>query len=141
MKDKALSVKVELSRNNSTRGGHILHEQKYNTGHGIQAIPNEICSKIRREPGKPEIQQNPVIHLLLARSLGWKRGLSGLSIPASPQPSQPAYGGRAEADPGYAPQKSEAWHGGVVAPLETAWLYPPSGKFVSGHAKIGAVSR
>ena len=38
MKDRALSVKVELSHNNLTKGGHILHEQEYNTGHGVQAV-------------------------------------------------------------------------------------------------------
>ena len=31
----ARSVKVEVADNNSTRGDHILHEQEYNTGHGI----------------------------------------------------------------------------------------------------------
>ena len=57
MKDRALSVKVELSHNNLTKGGHILHEQEYNTGHGVQAILNEIRGKIRRQPGQPEVQQ------------------------------------------------------------------------------------
>ena len=41
MKNKASSVKVGVADNNLTRGGHILHEQKYNTGHGISAIPNK----------------------------------------------------------------------------------------------------
>ena len=55
MKDRALSVKVELSHNNLTKGGHILHEQEYNTGHGVQAILNEIRGEIRRQPCQPEI--------------------------------------------------------------------------------------
>ena len=55
MKDRALSVKVELSHNNLTKGGHILHEQEYNTGHGVQAIPDEIRGEIRRQPCQPEI--------------------------------------------------------------------------------------
>ena len=55
MKDRALSVKVELPHNNLTKGGHILHEQEYNTGHGVQAIPDEIRGEIRRQPCQPEI--------------------------------------------------------------------------------------
>lgn len=47
MKDNASSVKVEVADNNSTRGGHILHEQEYNTGHGVSAIPDEVRGKIR----------------------------------------------------------------------------------------------
>ena len=48
MKDKASSVIVELRNTNLTKGDHILHEQKYNTGHGVSAIPNEICGEIWR---------------------------------------------------------------------------------------------
>ena len=55
MKDRASSVKVELLHNNLTRGGHILHEQEYNTGHGVSAIPDEVRGEIRRQPGKPEV--------------------------------------------------------------------------------------
>ena len=50
MKDKASSVKVGVADNNLTRGGHILHEQEYNTRHGIPAIPDEVCGEIRRQP-------------------------------------------------------------------------------------------
>ena len=55
MKDKALSVKVELRHNNLAKGGHILHEQKYNTGHGVSAIPDEIRSEIRCQPGQQKV--------------------------------------------------------------------------------------
>ena len=55
MKDKASSVKVGVADNNLTRGGHILHEQEYNTGHGISAIPDEVRGEIRRQPGQPEV--------------------------------------------------------------------------------------
>ena len=91
MKDKALSVKVELPRNNWTKGDHILHEQEYNTGHGVQAILNEIRGEIRREPSKSKVQQKPVIYLLLAGPLGWQCGVPGLPVPTSPQPSQSAH--------------------------------------------------
>ena len=37
-------------------------------------------------------------------------------VPAATPPSQPAHRGGTEADPGYAPEKSPPWHGGVVAP-------------------------
>lgn len=45
MKDRASSGIVEIAEHNCTRGGHILYEQEYNTGHGISAIPNEGCGK------------------------------------------------------------------------------------------------
>ena len=82
MKDRALSVKVELSHNNLTKGGHILHDQ-YNTRHAVPAIPDEIRGEIRREPSKSKIQQKPVIYLLLAGPLGRKCGVPDLSIPTS----------------------------------------------------------
>ena len=55
MKDKASSVKVGVVDNNLRRGGHILHEQEYNTGHAVSAIPDEVRRKIWRQPGQPEI--------------------------------------------------------------------------------------
>ena len=39
-----------VADNNYTRGGHILHEQEYNTGHGVSAISDEICREVRRQP-------------------------------------------------------------------------------------------
>ena len=42
MKDKASSVIVGVADHNLTRGGHILHEQEYNTRHGVSAILNDI---------------------------------------------------------------------------------------------------
>ena len=103
MKDKASSVKVESPHNNLTRGGHILHEQEYNTGHGVSAIPDEIRREIRRQPGQPKVQQEPLVHLLLEGPLGWECGVPGLSVPAAPQPPKPAHRGRTEVDPGHAP--------------------------------------
>ena len=84
MKDTASSVIVGVADNNTTRGGHILHEQEYNTGHGVSAIPNEVRGEIRRQPCKPEVQQEPVVYLLLESTLGWKRGIPGLPVPAAP---------------------------------------------------------
>lgn len=75
MKDKASSVKVELPHKNLTRGGQILHEQEYNTGHGISAIPDEVRREIRREPCLPKVEQEPVVYLLLEGPLGWKYGI------------------------------------------------------------------
>ena len=116
MKDKASSVKVGVADNNLTRGGHILHEQEYNTRHGISAIPNEIRGEIRRQPRQPEVQQEPVVYLLLESPLGWNSGLFGLPVQTASQPSQPAYRGRAEADPRYAPPQPQHGYGGTVAP-------------------------
>ena len=84
MKDKVSSVIVEVADNNCTRGGHILHEQEYNTGHGISAIPDEVCREIRRQPGQPEIQQEPVVHLLLEGTLERDARVIGLPFPAAP---------------------------------------------------------
>ena len=84
MKDTASSVKVGVADNNLTRGGHILHEQEYNTGHGVSAIPDEVRREIRGRPGQPEVQQEPVIHLLLEETLGRHAGVIGLSVPAAP---------------------------------------------------------
>ena len=71
-KDEAASVKVELPYLNKTERGRILHEKKFNTGHGIPAILNEVRREIRRQPGQPDVQQEPVLYLLLACLLGWK---------------------------------------------------------------------
>ena len=73
----------------------------------------------------PEIQQESVVHLFLAGTLGRKCGIPGLSVPAATQSPQPAYRGGTETDPGYAPQKSNTWNGGTMASVETAGLHPP----------------
>ena len=80
----ASSDKVELPHNNLMRGGHILHEQAYNTRHGVSAIPDAIRGKIWCEPSRPEVQQEPVVHLLLEEPLGWNSSLFSLPIPAAP---------------------------------------------------------
>ena len=103
MKDTASSVIVEVADNNVTRGGHILHEQEYNTGHGVSAIPDEIRREIRRQPGQPEVQQEPVVYLLLEGPLERNSAVPELPVQMPTQSSQPAHRGRAEADPGYAP--------------------------------------
>ena len=79
-KYEAKTVKVKLLHLTQPRGGHILHEQEHNTGHGIQAIHNEICREIWRQPSKPEIQQKPLVYLLLESAKGRKRGDSGLPL-------------------------------------------------------------
>ena len=56
MKEMASSDKVELPHNNLMRGGHILHEQAYNTRHGVSAIFDEIRRETRRQKSQPEIQ-------------------------------------------------------------------------------------
>ena len=139
MKDKVSSVIVEVADNNCTRGGHILHEQEYNTGHGIPAIPDKICRKIWRQPSQPEIQQEPVVHLLLESTLGWNGGVFGLSVQTAPQPSQSAHRGGDEADSGHAPPQSKSGYGGAVAPAAATGLHPPPGEPVPGNEKAGAV--
>ena len=92
-KDRDSSGIVGVAANNCTKGDHILHGKKYNTGHGIQAITDEVCGEIRREPCEPEIQQKPLVHLLLESALGWKRGIPCLSVQTAAPSSKPAYGG------------------------------------------------
>ena len=45
------------------KGDHIPHEQEYNTGRGVSAIPNEVRGAVRREPCQQEAQQKRIIHL------------------------------------------------------------------------------
>ena len=85
------------------------HEQ-YNTRCAIPLLHNAICRKIWRSKGKQEVQQEPVVHLLLEAALGWKCGIPCLSVQAASQPSKPAYGSRTETHPGHAPQKSNPGH-------------------------------
>ena len=82
MKDEASSVIVELPHNNHPKGGHILHEQQYNTGHGLQAILDEVRAEVRRQPREPQIQQKSIVHLLLAVTLGRQCGVPGVSVQA-----------------------------------------------------------
>ena len=134
-KDAATSVKVELPHLTQPREGHILHEQEYNTGHGIQAIPNEIRTEIWTQPSQPEVQQKPVIYLFPADTLEREYGVSGPSAPAASQPPKPAYRSGAEADLGYAPPQSKARPGGAVAPPETARLQSPAREPILSHAQ------
>ena len=89
-------VIVKLPHQTSPKGDHIPHEQKYNTRHGLSAIPNEVHREIRRQPRQPEVQQEPVVHLFLEAALGRKCGVPCLPAQTPPQPSQPAHGGRPE---------------------------------------------
>ena len=97
MRNRASCVKVELPRNNLTKGDHIPHEQKYNTRHEVSSNPNEVRGEIWRRARRPEVQQKPVVHLLLETAPGRKCGVPCLSIKTPAQPSEPAHRGRAEA--------------------------------------------
>ena len=115
MRNRVSCAKVELPHNSLTKGDHISHEQEYNTGHGIPAISHEVRRKIRRQPRQSEIQQEPVVHLLLEAALGWKCGIPCLSVQAASRPSKPAYGSRTETHPGHARRNPtlgmiELWH-------------------------------
>ncbi len=139
MKDKAKRGKVELSHTDLPKGGHILHGQ-YNTRHAVSAIPHEVCGEVRSQPRQSEVQQKPILYLLLESTLGWNCSVPGLPVPAASQSSQSAHRGRAKADPGYAPQESQTRHGRVLAPPETARLHPPPGKPVSSNEEVRDVS-
>ena len=53
MQGKQLSVIVELLH--KTLRKELTLRGNYNTGHEVQAIPNEVCSCTRREQGQPEV--------------------------------------------------------------------------------------
>ena len=134
MKDMVSWVIVKLPHQTSPKGDHIPHEQKYNTRHGLSAIPNEVHREIRRQPRQPEVQQEPVVHLFLEAALGRKCGIPCLPVQTPPQPSQPAHGGRAETHSRHAPQKSQTGHDRTVAPSAAARLHPLSGELVPYYA-------
>lgn len=76
---------------------------------------DEIHGEIRREPRQPEVQQEPVVHLLLESPLGWDGAVPGLPVQAAPRPPQSTHRSGTEADPGYASPQSGPGHGGAVA--------------------------
>ena len=104
---------------NANERSHTLHEQQYNTGHEVSAIPDEICKEVWRQACKPEVQQIALVHLLLAQAMGWNRRISGLSIQEAAQPSQTAYTRRTRSHLSHAPQKPEARSDGTLVPPET----------------------
>ena len=99
MRKRVSCAKVELPHNNLPKGDHIPHEQEYSTRHILQVIPNEVCGEIRRQPRQPEVQQEPVVYLLLEAALGRKCGVPGLPVQTAAQSSESAHGGRVEAHP------------------------------------------
>ena len=140
MKDKASSVIVELPHTNCTRGDQILYEQKYNTGHGVSIILDEVRRKMASTvPAESIIRAGRTSHLLLESLLGWKRGIPGLPVPTAPQTSQPARRGGAEADPGHAPPQSRPEYGGIVAPAAATRLHPPPEEPVPGDEETGTI--
>ena len=76
---------------------------------------DEIHGEIRREPRQPEVQQEPVVHLLLESPLGWDGAVPGLPVQAAPRPPQSTHRSGTEADLGYASPQSGPGHGGAVA--------------------------
>ena len=134
MRNMVSRVIVKLPHQTSPKGDHIPHEQKYNTRHGLSAIPDEVRGEIRRQPRQPEVQQEPVVHLFLEAALRRKCGVPGLPVQTAAQPPEPAHGGRAEAHPRHAPQKSDTRYDRTVAPAAAAGLHPLSGEPVPYYA-------
>jgi hypothetical protein len=71
-------VEKDSYHTHSITKGAFSHEQ-CNTRYEISAIPNAVCAKERSAGSEQEIQQAPLIHLLLAGTVGWKHG--ELSMP------------------------------------------------------------
>ena len=55
MKESAKSVIVELPHTNEPKGDRTPHEQEYNTGYGLSAIPNEVRGEIWCGTSQPEV--------------------------------------------------------------------------------------
>ena len=72
--------------------------------------------------------------------MGWQCRIPDLPVPASPQPPQSTHRSGVEADPGYAPPKSQPWLDRTVASSETARVSPPSGEPVPCDAQAGDIS-
>ena len=96
---------------------------------------NEVRGEIRRESCQPEIQQKPVIHLLLEVALGRKCGGPCLPVPTSAQLSEPAHSGRTETHPGYAPSESPNGLNRAMVPPAAARVHPPPRKSVPRDAQ------
>ena len=127
-------------RNNKPEREVILHEE-YNPGHAVSSIPNAVRREKWREPSQQEVQQKPIVYLLLASPMGWESGISASTIEATAPSSEPTYGVRVDIDTGYAATKSQPWCCGIMAQtakarLYTACLFPLSGaapaKYASG---------
>ena len=54
----------------------------------VSSIPNEVRREIWRRARQPEVQQKPVVYLLLETTLGWKCGVPGLPEQTPAQPSE-----------------------------------------------------
>ena len=61
------------------------HEQ-YNTGHEIPPFSAHLRAEVRCKLCQPEVQQKPVLHLLLACPLRRFPAIPGLPVPTSSQP-------------------------------------------------------
>ena len=129
VQEDAKSVLVEL-RHKTDREEHLLHE-KYNTKHEVSAIPDELCGKIWSEGSQPEVQPRPVIHLLLAETVGRNGRVAPLPLQTPAQPSQPAYGRRTEADPQHAAKESGSGNHRAVVQAAGKRLHALCGKPVS----------
>ena len=61
------------------------HEQ-YNTGHEIPPVSAHLRAEVRCKSCQPEVQQKPVLHLLLACPLRRFPAITGMPVPTSSQP-------------------------------------------------------
>ena len=135
----ASSVIVGVTDNNCTREGHILYEQKYNTGHGLSAILMKYAEKYGVSRASRKYNKNrSYIYFWKERWDGSIASLACRSRRPHSQPNQHTEAG-AEADPGYAPQRSQTRYGGTVAPLTPAGIYPPPGELLPRDAETGVI--
>ena len=115
------------------------HEQN-NTRHEVSAIPIEVCKETWCSSREPKIQQRPVIHILLAKTIRRQPGIAGLSIAQATQPSEPAHRGRNQTHPKPAAKKPGVGIVRVVVSRQATWICPATGKHVSGDAAAWDVS-
>ena len=80
------SVIVEMRKQQTERS--LKPHEQYNTRCAIPLLHNAICRKIWRSKGKQEVQQEPVIHLLLEETVWWKHGIASVPVKTAAQPSR-----------------------------------------------------
>ena len=134
----AISVIVKATTPNLPERSHTLHEQQYNTGHEVSAIPNEVRREVWSKPGQPQIQQRTLVYLLLAQALGWDGGIPWLSVQKASRASQAAHGGRTQAHSRYAPPESQARAYRVVVLIEGTGIFTHCWKPIPLSAAGGA---
>ena len=120
------SDRIESPQHNSSeRKCPFLYEQ-HNTGHEVQTIPFELRPEIRSQPSQQKIQQEPILHLLLAETMGRYGRFDRMPVKTSSPASPPAYRTRAEVDQRHASAGFQSRDAGILASASKTRILPLS---------------